>query len=149
MKKTILLFLFSISIFAKSTCLNIYEKRIKNFKKYKLYSYYESQSLCGFIMSDNTISFNLDTIDEGSKDLLGITELEVLNYKGKWLNVFSKDIEKEVSLYSLSTYLVPKTKKCVTNIPMNSFQCAFEDPTILKKITELKDEKLSFYKVNL
>jgi hypothetical protein len=137
------LILFSSSYVQAETntskfCENFYKSAFKR-KNYKLHAVYESKTLCAFEMDKNTISFNENSVAPGQK--LTAKEKEEINYKGKWINIFSKDQSKDVINYNLFDIEVANKDSCLSALPIKNYiQCPLSDENMFKVIINLKNE---------
>jgi hypothetical protein len=125
-------------IITSKFCENFYKTAL-NKKSYKLHAVYESKTLCAFEMNKNTISFKMESVAPGQN--FNNQDKELLNYKGKWINIFSKDQTKDVIDQSLSDLGIDKKDSCISALPIkNSVQCPLKDKNVFKIIVNSKDE---------
>jgi hypothetical protein len=126
------------SVLDTSTCESYYKKNFDN-KKYKLFSIYESQTLCGYVMDQNTFGFNHKGIAPNQK--LSKKDIELLDYKGRWINIFSKDDKNDIVSKDLSQVGISKDLECTYALPVkNSIQCPKKEKDIFDLITKFKEE---------
>lgn len=121
-----------------SFCKSYYKRTLAT-KKIKLFSIYESNSLCGFEMDANTIGFNLDGAAPNQE--LTKSEKELLQYNGRWINIFSKDPSRPVVEETLSELGIPNEFGCLSEMPQRKYiQCPLKGKNVFKIITEFKKE---------
>ena len=131
-------FNLNAEIITSKFCENFYKTYFGK-KTFKLHTVYESKTLCAFEMDDNTISFNIKSVASGQN--LSGQEKQALSYKGKWINVFSKDQGTDVTDQNLSDLGITNKDSCVSALPVkNSVQCPLKDKNAFEIIAKSKDE---------
>jgi hypothetical protein len=125
-------------IITSKFCENFYKSAFKG-KNYKLHAVYESKTLCAFEMDNNTISFNEGSMAPGQN--LTAKEKKGINYKGKWINIFSKDQSEDVINQNLSDLGVIDKDSCLSALPIRNYvQCPLGNQNIFKVIVNSKNE---------
>lgn len=143
------LFLFNLNaeIITSKFCENFYKTTL-NKNHYKLHSVYESKTLCAFEMNNNTISFNMDSV--APEQDLSNQDKKTLSYKGKWINIFSKDQTKNVVDSNLSDLGVDQKDSCISALPVKNYvQCPLKDKNVFEVIINSKKENFIKKEFNL
>jgi hypothetical protein len=131
-------FNLSAEIITSKFCENFYKTSFSK-KTFKLHTVYESKTLCAFEMDNNTISFNMKSVAPGQN--LSAKDVNALSYKGKWINIFSKDQATDVTEQNLSDLGIPGKDSCISALPVkNSVQCPLKDKNAFEIIAKSKSE---------
>lgn len=128
-----------------SFCEKFYKDQIQK-PDYKVYTVFESKTLCGFEMNKNTISFNKETIAPNQN--LSDEEKSILNPDLKWINVFSKDQTKEVVSQSIFNIGLLNPEKCLVSHPLKkNIQCPYLENDLFGVFAKAKNEEFKKKKI--
>jgi hypothetical protein len=110
-----------------------------NEQQLEIYTVYESKTLCGFVMNKNTVGFNEKGVADNQK--LMPEDIELMSYKGRWINIFSKDGISEVTDKALIDLGITEEFRCLSALPIKIYvQCPVSKKDIFETIAKSREE---------